>query len=235
MSPATLVSVTQLSAPSWMGLTQAHIQPIGEHHGLIPDVKTAFETMQQAAQKDHIDMQLASSFRSFDRQLAIWQKKWLGSLPINDIHSQALNTSDFNELDKIHAIMTWSALPGASRHHWGTDLDVYDKKAVERCGQPLQLISTEYEQSGPCYPLHCWLEENAERFGFYRPYKHYNGGVAPEAWHLSYGPISKSIIKQLDLSKLAEQLASVEIGGKQTILKHLDQLFAQYTLNGITQ
>ncbi|MDO6712282.1 MULTISPECIES: M15 family metallopeptidase [Aliiglaciecola] len=235
MSTAPLMPATKMSAPSWMGLTDAHIQPIGKHHGLVADVKTAFEAMQLAAQKDGIDIQLASSFRSFDRQLAIWQKKWLGTLPINDIHSHPINTSEYTELEKIHAIMTWSALPGASRHHWGTDLDVYDKKAIERCGQPLQLVSAEYELAGPCYELHCWLEENADNFGFYRPYKTYNGGVAPEAWHLSYAPISKSIINQLELSQLANQLASVNIGGKQTILRHLDKLFERYTLNGIIQ
>ena len=26
--------------------------------------------------------------------------------------------------------MRWSAIPGSSRHHWGTDLDVYDAAAV---------------------------------------------------------------------------------------------------------
>ncbi|GAB2683743.1 M15 family metallopeptidase [Aliiglaciecola aliphaticivorans] len=218
-----------------MGLNDCHIQPFNQHHGLVAAAKTAFEAMQLAAQQDNIDIQLASSFRSFDRQLAIWQKKWSGVLPINDIHSQPLDTSELTELEKIHAIMTWSALPGASRHHWGTDLDVFDKKAVEASGQSLQLISAEYEKSGPCYPLHCWLEDNADKFGFYRPYKFYNGGVAPEAWHLSYSPISKSIIKQLHLSELSKQLASVNIGGKQTILTHLNELFERYTLNGIVQ
>ncbi|GAC14124.1 peptidase M15B and M15C, D,D-carboxypeptidase VanY/endolysins [Aliiglaciecola lipolytica E3] len=222
-----------IDAQNWMGLSDSHIHNICPQHGLVKDAKEAFESMQQAAQKDNIDIQLASSFRSFDRQLNIWQKKWSGDLPINDFDSQPLDTSQFTALEKIHAIMLWSALPGASRHHWGTDLDVFDKRAIENSGQPLQLISSEYDISGPCYNLHCWLDENADKFDFYRPYKNYTGGVAPEAWHLSYAPISKRIIEHLDLDILATQLAATEIGGKAAILEHLNELFERYTLNGM--
>jgi len=32
--------------------------------------------------------------------------------------------------EKIASILRWSALPGTSRHHWGTDLDIIDAKAL---------------------------------------------------------------------------------------------------------
>ena len=30
--------------------------------------------------------------------------------------------------------------------------------------------------------LAAWLDDNLEKYGFYRPYKDYKGGVAPEPW-----------------------------------------------------
>ena len=65
--------------------------------------------------------------------------------------------------------MLWSALPGASRHHWGTDFDVYDKAKIESTGKKLELIPEEYEDNGPCALLSQWLFNNAEKFGFYFP------------------------------------------------------------------
>ena len=45
--------------------------------------------------------------------------------------------------------------------------------------------------SGPMAPLSQWLSDVIDRDdaeGFFRPYVHDMGGVAPEAWHLSYRP-----------------------------------------------
>ena len=36
--------------------------------------------------------------------------------------------------ERIEAILRWSALPGASRHHWGTDLDLIDAHAIQPGG-----------------------------------------------------------------------------------------------------
>lgn len=218
-----------------MGLDSSHIVKINPQHGLIEPAKLAFEAMQIAAQNDGIDLQLVSSFRSFERQLAIWQSKWSGQKTILDIHGSPLDFQDMDDVQKVHGIMTWSALPGASRHHWGTDMDVFDKRSVESCAQPFELVSTEYEKGGPCYLLNCWLDAHAKTFGFYRPYHEYNGGVAPEPWHLSYQPVAEKIIEKLDTQRLKEQITSTEIGGKKVILQYLDTLFQRYTLNGLTR
>ncbi|MEM8562953.1 MAG: M15 family metallopeptidase, partial [Pseudomonadota bacterium] len=93
---------------------------------------------------------------------------------------------------KVRAILRYSALPGSSRHHWGTDLDVYDAAAIEP-GYRLQLSPQEVETGGVFDAMHCWLDEcmaTGASFGFYRPYHIDRGGVAPERWHLSYAPIA---------------------------------------------
>ena len=228
------MSLTALTTQQWLGEETLHLTSCGEQHKLVPETAAAFLKMQKAAQNDGIDIQIVSSHRDFTRQLSIWNRKWLDELPLYDINDQLLDSASLDEEQKMHAILTWSALPGASRHHWGTDLDVFDKTAVEQSGQKFNLIRSEYLPGGPCFNLASWLEAHAETYGFYLPYKEYNGGVAPEAWHLSFKPIADNIVKQLTLRTLADKLAVTPIQGKETVLANLEEIFSRYTLNGQT-
>ena len=222
-----------ITAANWLGIDDSHITPISDNLGLMAETYQAFQRMQKKARQDAIDMQIVSGYRSFDRQLAIWQMKWDGQRPLYSINSKRLNYTDLSETERLHAILTWSALPGASRHHWGTDFDVYDQKSVQTSGHKFALITPEYEKNGVCYELACWLADNAEQFGFTRPYRHYNGGVAPEPWHLSYQPLASKILQALDLDVLKQQLQNTRIGGKDLILADLKSLFIRSTLNGL--
>lgn len=199
---------------------------------LLPEVCAAFKRMQQAAHKDGIDLQIVSSYRGFERQLLIWKNKWSGIKPILDIQEQAVDISNLSATDKMFAILTWSALPGASRHHWGTDLDVYDKQAVECHPNDFQLTCSEYEdETGPCRQLNKWLKKHAADYGFTRPYFQYTGGVAAEPWHLSYQPIAEKIEMGLDQEALARALKSSTIDDIGCIIDNLDVIFKQYVLN----
>ncbi len=220
-----------ITSANCLGIDDSHIVPVDEKVGLAQETKDSFCAMQQAAFQDGIDIQIVSGYRSFDRQLAIWQAKWEGERPLYSLDNQPLDYAILSELERLHSILIWSALPGASRHHWGTDLDVYDKKSVESSGEKFQLITPEYEENGVCFELNCWLSENANRFGFTRPYAHYSGGVAPEPWHLSYQPIAEQVVQNLSLDALAVQLQKSDIGGKELILNLLESLFVRYTLN----
>jgi LAS superfamily LD-carboxypeptidase LdcB len=216
-----------------MGIDSSHVMALDDEHAhfLEPSTLTAFVEMQKAAAFDGIDLQICSSFRSFDKQLSIWNRKWTGALPVLDHQSKPIDTSTLNEEEKIHAIMHWSALPGASRHHWGTDFDVYDKHTVESGNYKFELVPTEYAEGGPCYLLNCWLEKHAKTFGFDRPYEVYKGGVAQEPWHYSFKESAERIIENFELDTLCKQLSESEILGKQRVLELLPSLFKQYTLN----
>ncbi|GBL03118.1 M15 family metallopeptidase [Glaciecola sp. KUL10] len=227
------LQTSPLSAAQVMGVESSHVVALsneGEHY-LEQSTLNAFLDMQQAAKSDGIDLQICSSFRSFDRQLSIWNRKWAGELPILDKHSRPINTNSLNDHEKIHAIMHWSALPGASRHHWGTDFDVYDKRSVVLSNHKFELIPSEYAQGGPCYKLNKWLEVHATKFGFDRPYEVYTGGVAREPWHYSFSKSAASVIQNFALDSLRVELNKSQILGKQTILELLPSLFNQYTLN----
>ncbi|MGJ8682536.1 M15 family metallopeptidase [Paraglaciecola sp.] len=198
---------------------------------LLPDVCVAFKQMQEAAKKDDVDIQIVSSYRSFERQLQIWKNKWLGKTAILNINEQPIDITSISNQEKLFAILTWSALPGASRHHWGTDLDVYDKKTVELKQHNFQLVCSEYEGGGPCKKLNYWLKTYAQDFEFYRPYQNYKGGVAAEPWHLSYRPIAAKIENQLNIDMLEETLLHSGIDDPQSIIKNLKVIFKQYVLN----
>ena len=99
------------------------------------------------------DLRVASGFRSFDRQLAIWNGKAAGSRPIHDDVGLPIDRGALGEDELIAAILRFSALPGASRHHWGSDMDVYDAAAVPE-GYAVQLSPAEVADDGPFGALH---------------------------------------------------------------------------------
>lgn len=200
-------------------------------HFLMPEVRDAFLQMQVAAKKAGLDLQICSSFRDFDKQLSIWNRKWRGELALYTLNGEKLDAHTLSDIEKIHAIMLWSALPGASRHHWGTDFDFYDKHSIEEQKHTFELIPEEYSGQGPCSKLCEWVHQHAESFGFFLPYANYVGGVASEPWHLSHKNTASNIEAQFDIEALRTKLAQSDILGKESILPILDELVARYTFN----
>ncbi|CAI8152248.1 MAG: Uncharacterised protein [Pseudidiomarina mangrovi] len=224
-------TITELTVAELTGQQASHVQ----HHPdfasalrLQAPVWDAFITMQAAARADGIELAIASAFRDFDRQLAIWNRKYLGHAPLYDEQGQLLNTEQLSCGERVAAIMTWSALPGASRHHWGTDCDVYDPRWFEQQQQPLQLIAAEYQHGGPCYDAALWLQQHARDFGFHLPYARYQGGVAAEPWHLSFSELAEPAAKQLTTAVLAQLLSASELAGKDFVLAQLAELKQRY-------
>jgi LAS superfamily LD-carboxypeptidase LdcB len=183
--------------------------------------------MRDAARSEGFDLAIVSSFRDFDRQLAIWNAKFSGERPLLDRAGRPLRHAELSAGALIDAILIWSALPGASRHHWGTDMDVIDRSALSADYRP-QLVPSEYEGSGPFAKLNAWLAANMATFGFFRPYSRDRGGVQPEPWHLSFAPLAQVALSQLTPEVLREALASSALRGRETVLARLPQIHARY-------
>jgi LAS superfamily LD-carboxypeptidase LdcB len=132
--------------------------------------------------------------------------------------------------DRVSAILWWSALPGASRHHWGTDFDVVDTRA-KPAGYKLQVVPAEYQAGGPFHRLTTWLDAHMHAFGFFRPYTTDRGGVSPEPWHLSYAPVAKRAQSEFSAARLRAVLEGSSIEGKVEVLEALDRHFATYVVN----
>jgi LAS superfamily LD-carboxypeptidase LdcB len=185
--------------------------------------------MRSEARMAGIDLDVVSGFRDFNHQLAIWSGKFNGSRPLLDAFGVEINRADLYESALIDAILTWSALPGASRHHWGSEIDVIDTAALPAGSRP-QLTSMEFAAGGCFERLNGWLDSNMRRFGFFRPYATFQGGVQPEPWHLSYAAVSIPALQALSLDVLREALEGADLPGKQTVLARLPELYDRYVL-----
>lgn len=212
------------------GQTSEHLYWFNDNLGIHQAMVSAYTNMQLAAKKDGIELSIASGYRSFSRQLAIWQNKFSGKVTVKDIIGNSIDMSTLSDENKIHAIMLFSALPGASRHHWGCDIDVYAPNLLT-AEQTLQLEPWEYQENGPQYPLTCWLEKNANSYGFYFPYDKFRGGVAAEPWHLSYAPIAEKYQQLHNEKLLADTIANSDIHGKTLLLNILPTLYQRYVIN----
>lgn len=191
-----------------------------------PQVSKDLLALKQAAAKAGFDLHIASGFRSFARQQSIWNRKMLGELTVLDQHSQPIDITALSEYQKMMAILRWSALPGASRHHWGTDFDVYDRQSLPQ-EQQLKLEPWEYLQ-GYQSAFYRWLNEHLHNFGFFFPYPSHSRGVAFEPWHISHRATAQACLSQLTFDILKEQLIIEDIIGKPSILAHLESIYQHY-------
>ena len=219
-----------------LGLDESHLILVGRGpHRLTAATAAAFNDMQVAAAHAGFNLQAASSWRSFERQLAIWHGKWRGERPLLDADNQPLDALQLDDMERLHAILRWSALPGTSRHHWGTDLDIYDPDCLP-VGTRLALEPWEYEAGGWFADLGEWLGDHMADFGFFLPYaKPLDAaqGVAYEPWHISFA--LESAEQRLDPDALALCLQQADIEGKECILAHLDEILARYVTAGHTE
>lgn len=185
--------------------------------------------LQQRAQRAGFELRVASSYRSFERQCLIWNNKASGLRPVLDSAGMPLDIQALSERDLMFAILRWSALPGASRHHWGTDIDVYDASRISQ-DYPVQLTVAETEGDGPFAEFHRWLDEElrSDECDFFRPYATDRGGVAPEPWHLSYAPLARDFAQHFDVPLLREQLTITDLRLKNLVLLHLDEIFQRF-------
>src|SRR4051794_40200825 len=97
---------------------------------LHPEALDAFCDMKADAARGGIEIAIVSSFRDFAAQQRIWDLKYRGERPLYDANGNVRDHASLSEDELVDAILCWSALPGASRHHWGTELDVVDAAAM---------------------------------------------------------------------------------------------------------
>ena len=210
------------------GRARTHIAEVAEPNCLLHrQAVRPFLNLRRAARADGIDLTPVSSFRDFERQLAIWNGKWSGARPMYAAAGGQLDAAELAPPARVEAILLWSALPGASRHHWGTDVDLVDGNANAE-GYPDKLTRAAFAPGGPFARLDAWLEINAPRFGFFRPFQGVRSGVQAEPWHLSFAPIAEQARQALSPTVLQAALASAPLAGKEVVLTRLAELHARY-------
>lgn len=192
---------------------------IGENFKLQKEVFEAFKKMQKEALKHGISIKVASGYRSFDQQKKIWKRKYKYYI-----------SKGLTEQQSIEKIIEYSTLPGTSRHHWGTDIDIID--ANVRTPKNL-LIEENYKDKGVYSKLKKWMDSNSERFGFYLVYDNIPNrkGFKFEPWHYSYKNKSKPMLNQFLKINLAQFYSSINLKGNEFItIKFLQKYLAQNIL-----
>lgn len=219
------------------GSTDTHLVPLGQgidgavEQYIHKEVLKPFLALQDAAQKAGFDLRICSAFRSFDRQLLIWNGKVSGARPVMGPFGKPISIQHLSPWQKIQAILRWSALPGASRHHWGTDFDIYDASAMADDYQ-IQLTPEEVQGNGIFASMHNWLDDyiDSGQTEFYRPYQVDKGGIAPERWHLSFRPLADQYATMLNTELLASRLNNSDLILLDVVLEYLDDILQRYII-----
>lgn len=196
------------------------------HQGIV----LALQQLQADAKKEGFDLAVVSGHRSFERQMSIWNAKASGKRAVYDDNNCPIDLSVCSAWEQVQAILRWSALPGGSRHHWGTDIDVYDKAAVP-IDYNVQLLPEEVDDTGVFGPLHQWLDEkiaDGTAYGFFRPYSCDTGGIATERWHLSYAPLALEFQTAHTVDVLYTCLSEQPFALKSVVLEHLDEIYQRF-------
>jgi len=143
------------------------------------DAYQAFLAMYRHALNDGIKLQITSATRNFYAQKTIWEAKWTGARLLEGGENLSQTTPDPKE--RAIKILRYSSMPGSSRHHWGTDVD-------------LDNLENHWWAEGEGLHVFHWLQHNASLYGFCQPYSEGRPyGYFEERWHWSYMPVSEKL------------------------------------------
>jgi LAS superfamily LD-carboxypeptidase LdcB len=154
----------------------------------------AFQKMSVAAKKENINLIIISATRNFNSQKTIWENKWTGKTKVDGGDLSIVS----NHSERAIHILLYSSMPGTSRHHWGTDID-------------LNSLDNNYFTKGEGLKIYNWLAVHASEFGFCQPYTSKasgRSGYEEEKWHWSYLPLAKEF-----LAEYKKQIQSEDIKG----------------------
>ena len=201
LSAIGLLAINGLRATNWMGpydnrdllIGKSEDHLIGNSFKLHKQVQPAFERMAEAARESGIKIEVVSAFRSFERQKQIFEGKY-----------KRFTRQGLSPEEAIAKIIEYSTIPGTSRHHWGTDIDLIDANPPR---PEAVLEARHFHGEGPFCKFKEWMNEHAEKFGFYEVYTDLpdRRGFKYEPWHFSYAPVSIDLLKayrQLDIKQI---------------------------------
>ena len=136
---------------------------------------TDLSDLYKLAEEEGIKLIIVSGTRSFNHQKDIWDRKWTKPKYMG-----------WEKIEKAKDILTYSSMPGTSRHHWGTDFD-------------LNSLENNYFDSGEGKKVYDFMERCGGEHGFKQVYTSKDGGrtgYEEEKWHWSYMPVSSVMLNQ---------------------------------------
>lgn len=191
------------------------------------EIVESLNKLTKDAETHGFKLRLESAYRPFEKQLSIWNRKAAGELPLLDANGNPMERPQ-DEEELMYAILAWSALPGASRHHLGTDLDVVDAAACP-VGYEVQLTPAECE--GMFRRFHEYLSESFSSnaaFGFNRVFVPGRGKIRPEGWHIAHLPTSRKRLESFSLETLRQIYEASDMACKKVVLARLPRLAEEF-------
>ncbi len=176
-------------------------------------VMESFWKLKQKAAQDGWHLILVSGYRSFYQQRHIW----------NHFDSLYKKTDNLDEKGRVRAIMSLVSVPGLSRHHWGTELDISE---ISLRGQ---LVNVHPDTPEKVVKFYAWMEDNAPQFGFCKVYLGKRGAVRDEPWHWSYFPFSRVYQEQFMAIKDYRRILNDKVANVDYLMKNFPKVFKQET------
>jgi D-alanyl-D-alanine carboxypeptidase len=159
------------------------------------EVLDACGRMRNAAAAEGVTLVIRSATRNFHYQKGIWERKW-----------ERPQYMGWQAVDKARDILTYSAMPGASRHHWGTDID-------------FNSFENDWFESGEGAEVYTWLCDHAGEYGFHQVYDDKSTGRTGyelERWHWSYLPTAGPMLAAYNTLISGEDLTGAPFSGAET-------------------
>ncbi len=199
LSSYSLLQQPKFSKEDLMGKSDPVLH--GDGYALRKEAYEAFLKMKAEAAKSGFKIKVVSSYRNYAHQNRIWERKY-----------KRFTAEGLSPIEAIKKIIEYSTIPGTSRHHWGTDIDIVDGNAR----QPKGLLLTEnFEGNGPFCQFKEWMDQHANSFGFKLVYtdKKDRKGFKYEPWHYSYAPLSIPMLKEYQKLNVADELKKAKLLG----------------------
>ena len=188
------------------------IELYGKDYKLQKEAYLALEKMIKEAKRQGVKISVVSSYRGFNHQNRIWKRKF-----------NAFRSKGYSVKEAIQKVMEYTAIPGTSRHHWGTDVDISN-------GEPTLSNSNKTNSNKKKYLN--WLNNNAHKFGFYLVYtdNKLREGYNYESWHYSYRKLAKPMLEQYIEKNCLQKLKDQDIAGSKYFT---DDFIAKYVKQNI--
>ncbi len=171
----------------------------------------SFKKMFKSAMEEGVDLEIRSATRNFETQKSIWEAKWNGK---RTLEAGTIATEIASPKERALQILKYSSMPGTSRHHWGTDID-------------LNAFTNDYFEEGPGLKVYKWLTANASEYGFCQPYTAKGierpNGYEEEKWHWSYIPISSDITRWAGDNLSDEMISGFEGSDQAQAIQIIDR------------
>jgi len=213
--PESQIPPPVLSEDQLLGLESppGMVQDPESGHYALPEVMRSFWKLRDKAAQDGWHLVLVSGYRSFKHQMRIW----------NHYDSLYKKTDILDSKRRVRAVMSLVSVPGLSRHHWGTDLD------ISEAGLRGQLVNVHPDTPARVVQFYNWMEHNAPQFGFCKVYLGKRGAIRDEPWHWSYFPYSSVYEKQFMAIRDFHKVMSDQVGDVHYLMRNFPEAVKEET------